>query len=164
MLASIRVNFNVPDVFFRNNIIHWLEIRTLTSMLYQTLIFRSVKYAGQGTIAVDNLLIYTRLSTANGQPGHLGCSEWRFALQCLYLIHWNKANQNIYYESSFNFIETDEQKSLIEIGGLDCVFNSTDTRNHTPTNEVLMQDGMCLWKNVISSTNTDRFAIATGDF
>ena len=58
---------------------------------------------------------------------------------------------------------TDEEKSLIEIGGLDCVFNSTDTRTHTPTNEVFMQDGMCLWKNVISSTNTGRFAVARGN-
>ena len=58
---------------------------------------------------------------------------------------------------------TDEEKSLVEIGGLDCVFNKSDSRTHTPTNEVLMEDGMCLWKNVISPTHTGRFAVATGN-
>ena len=61
---------------FRNNSVNWLEIKTVKCQFYTKLLFScAVKYAGQGTIAVDNLLIYTRLSTANGQPGHLGCSE-----------------------------------------------------------------------------------------
>ena len=67
-----------------------------------------------------------------------------------------------HYRNLFHILGTNEEKSLIEISGLDCVFDNTDTRNHTPTNEVLMQDDMCLWKNVISSANTGRFSIVTG--